>query len=159
MSVLGIIYQREKDQDGIRQRNGRDPYIILLTNLEWGIENISETNSSRVYQQSTYQGFQVRRLPREPTEMRIKLKYFPWAREHPYPWPWYAPLDVLKNIQGTEVDLRLFSRRLKVGSWILTQADFELSYIVQIPRVVDVQLRFLEIDRSWPAWNTYSQSV
>ena len=155
MVALLIVAPRGSNQDGeaqprIQERFPNYPLPVMpLDSNNWAIANSSESHSTRVYKKATYGGFRTRGLGREPSTKRLTLAYFP--SRIPGNIPWYAPLDVLKFMQGLEVEL--FYYTLSIGAWILEKVEIsEENWLGAQPVKVMVSLNFVELDRDWTGW-------
>ena len=123
----------------------------------WGVMNDSEAGSTRVYRKSNFKKFRTKGLGRNPSTKRLTVAYFPFQnrdivlhRRGSLP-PWYAPLEILKDYQGSEIDL--FYGTLSVGTWILDSVNFDnQNWMLARPAKVVVSMSFTEVDRDWPEW-------
>ena len=151
MARLLSIRRRFRDSEGIIQEGENFRNLLVMDTQSWGISSNVESGKSRAFNKSTSRGFIVRRLPRSASTKIIKVIFFPRAVPPIAGRPWYAPIDILKDFQGFEVDL--FMGMLNVGTWYLQNlTSSEMNYIGPAPQKIELTLNFLEIDRRWPSW-------
>ena len=119
-------------------------HLIMETNA-WGIGNITNAHSNRVFSMPTYRGFVTQGLGRNPSTKIIKGVYAPARGSYRN---WRTPIDILLGWQGLEIEIFSPLPSVSLGVWILEKVNIaESAFIGESPQKIDWTLNFLEVDR------------
>ena len=151
MSAFYLFTLRPEDSGGNPQEG--TPHLSLHT-IAWGLTNVTDAHTTRVFNMPVYGGFKTRGLKRNASTKQIKGAYAP---RYGIFSDWREPLHTLEGWQGLELEVFYLvndpstaggSRWVSEGIWILEKVNFSKgAFIGGVPQKVDWTLSLIEVDR------------